>query len=560
MDAFVNLFGNNPVQIFLARMLISGISAVLSYWLVGYALLALFRKTSTDVDDVILGISRRPAILLISFFGLRWSFAALGDGLMGSVWIGNLLSLAIVLTVIQWTARLFVDVLVYYVKIYAQETEAVWDDVLVPVLERVGAPLIYLVGAFVALQAVGLDLTGLWVAIGGGAFVLAFALQGILSDFFAGLILLVDTPFRPGDVIVLPDTITKTQNITAVVKSIGIRVTHLFNVQNYTDMYIPNGTMARSSFFNANRPTTNLAATVGFAARRKGTNPNKVVAIIRDAVVGHPDIVGDPEPKLEALRSFKGLKRKDEVAGTRSKKLAARDRLRAEIVVNRKLEVIHQRLQALISRTKELEKGGLDAQEVVDLSQDYDDVLEMVGLSAVEHGKGRRRITKLVANESEVGKPLLTLIHSWLEAWLTDPNLFSEDRKVLHSEWEQKLRFLTARLTGLYDLIHHPEGRETRIDDNIQDLVTWLDESFKRTKVMWQEPQVWLTSFNETFIGFNVRYYVDNIRLEHWRRPWRVESELTKDVMRRFKIEGVKLPKAMYRSGDEKTQPGVFIT
>ena len=68
------------------------------------------------------------------------------------------------------------------------------------------------------------------------------------------------------------------------------------------------------------------------------------------------------------------------------------------------------------------------------------------------------------------------------------------------------------------------------------------------------------SSFNNTFIGFNVRYYVDNIRLEHWRRPWRVESELTKDVMRRFKIEGVKLPKAMYRSGDENTQAGVFIT
>ena len=98
------------------------------------------------------------------------------------------------------------------------------------------------------------------------------------------------------------------------------------------------------------------------------------------------------------------------------------------------------------------------------------------------------------------------------------------------------------------------------MDDMVQDLDNWLDESFKRTKVMWQEPQVWLTAFNNTFIGFNVRYYVDNIRLEHWRRPWRVESELTKDVMRRFKVEGVKLPKAMYRSGDENTQAGVFIT
>jgi MscS family membrane protein len=318
--------------------------------------------------------------------------------------------------------------------------------------------------------------------------------------------------------------------------------------------------MARASFFNANRPTTNLAATVGFASRRKGTNPNTVVAILHDAVLGHPDIIGDPGPKLAALRTFKGLKKKNEDAGTRSKKLASRDRLRAEIMVNRQLDRIIHELQAMISMVKQLEKGGLDTREITDLSKAYKVVVSMVGLRAEEQGRGRRRNTKLVVDKSLNEESLATLIHSWIEIWLTDPNLYPDDREVLHSEWDQKMRFLTTRMTGLYDLIHNPEGHETRVDDRIQDLVTWLDDSFKRTNVMWQEPQVWLTAFNETFIGFNVRYYVDNIRLEHWRRPWRVESELTKEVMRRFKVDGVKLPKAMYRTGDEKTQPGVFIT
>lgn len=556
----ITMLGTNPIQVFLGTLIVWGLSAVVAYWLLAYFLFAMFRKTATDVDDVILGISRKPVVLLIALFGLRYAFLALRATLPGGEWILRALSLAIALTLIHLTARLFVDVLVYYVKIYSQSTEAIWDDVLVPVLERVGSPLIYIVGAFIALQAVGLDLTGLWVAIGGGAFVLAFALQGILSDFFAGLILLVDTPFRPGDVIVLPDTITKTNNITAVIKHIGIRVTHLFNVQNYTDMYIPNGTLARASFFNANRPTTNLAATVGFAARRKGTNPNKVTAILHAAVLGHPDIVGDPGPKLQALRDFKGLKKKDEHHGTPSKKLASRDRLRSEILVNRQLDIIRDDLLSMVSKIKKLEQGGLDLQEVSDLSHDLEAIIKMVGLRVVEEGKGRRKVTKLISIEGGAGNSLIALIHSWIEIWLTDPNLYPDDRRVLNSEWDQKLRFLTARLTGLYLLVKDPSGDETRVDDHTQDLVTWLDESFKRTKVMWQEPQVWLTSFNETFIGFNIRYYVDNIRLEHWRRPWRVESELTKDVMRRFKIEGVKLPKAMYRSGDEKTQPGVFIT
>ena len=209
---------------------------------------------------------------------------------------------------------------------------------------------------------------------------------------------------------------------------------------------------------------------------------------------------------------------------------------------------------------KEMELGGLDAQEVAELSGEYDKILSMFGLRPVEQTGRRWQKTQLVEDAALDEKDLVKLVHEWLEIWLTDPNLFPDDRKVLHGEWGQKIRFLSNRLAALYDVIHNPSGQDTRVDDMVEELDIWLDESFKRTKVMWQEPQVWLTSFNNTFIGFNVRYYVDNIRLEHWRRPWRVESELTKDVMRRFKIEGVKLPKAMYRSGDENTQAGVFIT
>ena len=556
----ITFMGNAPMQVFLSTLLVWGVAAVVTYWLCAYVLLWVFRRTDTDVDDVILGVSRRPAVLLVVLYGLRNAFGAFGSVLPGSAWIDRIIWAVIAVTLTHWVARLFVDVLVYYVKEFAEQTEAIWDDVLVPVLERIGAPLIYIIGLFFALQFLGLDLTGLWVAVGGGAFVLAFALQGILSDFFAGLILLVDTPFRTGDVIVLPDTVTKGKNITAVVRSIGIRMTHLFNVQNYTDMFIPNGALARSTFFNANRPTTNLAATVGFAAKRQGTNPNKVMAVLREAVLAHPDIIGDPIPKLNALPSIKGLKKRDEAMGTPSKKRAAHNRLRAEVYVNSQLDTIRQALHGLIAMIREMELGGLDAQEVADLSSEYDKILYMVGLRPLEQTGRRRHKTHMVEDAAEDNNTLLQGLHNWLEIWLTDPNLYPDDREILHGEWDQKIRFLSSRLTNLYDVIHNPAGQETRVDDMVQDLVSWLDDSFKRTKVMWQEPQVWLTSFNNTFVGFNIRYYVDNIRLEHWRRPWRVESELTKDVMRRFKIEGVKLPKAMYRSGDESTEAGVFIT
>jgi MscS family membrane protein len=280
-------------------------------------------------------------------------------------------------------------------------------------------------------------------------------------------------------------------------------------------MFIPNGALGRATFFNANRPTTNLAATVGFAAKRQGTNPNKVMAILQEAVLAHPDIVGNPIPKLTALPSVKGLKKKDPITGAPSKKRAAYNRLRGEVHVNNRLDEIRKQLQLLVTKVKELELGGLDKEEVADISNDFDAILVLVGLRSEEiSGRGWKRI-KLLEDADADKSCLITLLRSWIEIWMTDPNLYPEDRDILNSEWDQKIRFFSSRLSNLYDVLHDPSGQETRVDDHIQDLIRWLDDSFKRTQVMWQEPQVWLTSFNSTFIGFNIRYYVDNIRLEH---------------------------------------------
>ena len=55
----ITFMGDAPLQLFLATLLVWGVAAVIMYWLCAYVLLWLFRRTDTDVDDVILGVSRR---------------------------------------------------------------------------------------------------------------------------------------------------------------------------------------------------------------------------------------------------------------------------------------------------------------------------------------------------------------------------------------------------------------------------------------------------------------------------------------------------------------------
>ena len=87
------------------------------------------------------------------------------------------------------------------------------------------------------LRSFGVDLTGIWVALGGATFVIGFAAQGILANFFSGVVLLIDTPFQFGDVLRLED------GSIAILRKIGVRVTQLYVPDKHYNIYIPNSNL-----------------------------------------------------------------------------------------------------------------------------------------------------------------------------------------------------------------------------------------------------------------------------------------------------------------------------
>jgi len=55
----------------------------------------------------------------------------------------RILLASIIVTATYWLLRLFNQVIIYYLKEYAQETEIMWDNVLIPLLEGVIPVLIF---------------------------------------------------------------------------------------------------------------------------------------------------------------------------------------------------------------------------------------------------------------------------------------------------------------------------------------------------------------------------------------------------------------------------------
>ncbi|WP_448603087.1 mechanosensitive ion channel family protein [Thermoleptolyngbya sp.] len=511
---------------FLGMLLLTTGLAVGLYALLFVVLRSVFRRTDFEFGIAILNLARIPALLILIFGSLRLALNFLAPS-VALLWLGRLCAALLVAALTFLIGQLFTQAAVYYLKSFAEKTEAAWDDVLIPILETIIPPLIYVFGAFFFLQSLGIDLTGLWVAFGGITFVLGFALKDILANFFSGLVLLIDTPFQFGDMVRLSD------GSTAVIKKVGLRVTHLYVIDNYCEIYIPNAELEKRDIVNLSRPTPHYAYSIEVAVR-VDADPVATTKILSEIVNGHPDILGDMEEKLRCLDSFVGLKQAED--GEMSKVDAGRLRLLAYRKLNDQLQLVESRLEALIANIRLLEKGGLRKEELRNLAGDFQAIFGLFGLRLTgdrDDQKGRSRLKE--EPESVLANTTIGLIRELYRAWLKDPDLTPEDEQILPQEWEQKIEVLKLKLGRLHQKLMSSSRDETRLDDYTYNFLSWLRENFKESQTIWKEPQVRMTDIQGNAMQFTIRFYVDNIKLEHWFRGNRVTNEVRREIVRRLR-------------------------
>ena len=100
---------------------------------------------------------------------------------------------------------------------------------------RLLSVIVLLVGAATLLDTFGIPLSAVVTFVGVVGIAISLALQDILRNFFAGLYLLFERPFRLGDLVSVKDQ-------RGVVETIGIRTTTLRTDDNVYIM-IPNAVM-----------------------------------------------------------------------------------------------------------------------------------------------------------------------------------------------------------------------------------------------------------------------------------------------------------------------------
>ena len=145
---------------------------------------------------------------------------------------------------------------------------------------------VLVIGALIALAALGVDLGPILAVVGGASFVLAFALQSNLGNFASGLMLLINKPFDVGDEV-------KVAGYWAYVDSISLASTKIKDFSGNI-ITLPNNTVWGGDIINythAEIRKMGLAIHVKFQQ-----DLDKVYDMWMEITAEHPKVLDDPAP------------------------------------------------------------------------------------------------------------------------------------------------------------------------------------------------------------------------------------------------------------------------
>jgi len=236
-----------------AIILITALVSALLRTIIFTTISRMTRRTSTTLDDRLLKATRSYLSLLVYVFGLSVLFDFLGSryGEYVGVDLIEVVDAIIYAVGVIVVAILFVRVvsalLGWYRDTVAVRTETTLDDEFIPLLDRTVKIVVFTLAVLIVLEHFGVDIKGMVAVLGIGSLAVALAAQDTLANMIGGFTIMIDRPFRAGDMVRLPD------ERRVVVHEIGIRSTKFLTFDN-TLVIVPNAELIKSTIHNVTYP------------------------------------------------------------------------------------------------------------------------------------------------------------------------------------------------------------------------------------------------------------------------------------------------------------------
>ncbi|USD66780.1 mechanosensitive ion channel family protein [Vibrio sp. SCSIO 43136] len=215
-------------------------------WKLIYTRLELLSsKTKTRWDDVFIVALKTPISTMI------WCWPAISStGLIIQTyidrdldWLGSLQTLLVIFIMTWITFRLVHNI----EEEFANKKK--YDVTTLQAIAKVARLFFAILGVLTVMQSFGVSLSGLLTFGGVGGLIAGLAAKDLLSNFFGGVMVYFDRPFKVGDWIRSPD-----RSIEGTVERIGWRMT-VIRTFDKRPLYVPNSVFSSIVVENPSRMT-----------------------------------------------------------------------------------------------------------------------------------------------------------------------------------------------------------------------------------------------------------------------------------------------------------------
>ena len=215
-------------------------------------------RSQTVWDELVLQAARRPLVLLIWAYGIYFAISYLRQSSENSwaevTWFDNAIRVGIVAAIAWFGLRFVASAETVLLRLQRQQNsiesisgKLARDETSLAAISKLLRACIFITAALLVLQQLGVSISGLLAFGGVGGLVLGFAAQQLLANFFGGLMLYLERPFKVGDWVRSPE-----KDIEGTIEDIGWRLTRI-RTFDQRPIYVPNSIFNSITVENASR-------------------------------------------------------------------------------------------------------------------------------------------------------------------------------------------------------------------------------------------------------------------------------------------------------------------
>ena len=284
---------SNPIILSVLIILGAVIAAKITDMIFTRIFKRIVNKTQTNLDDRILELLHRPIFYSILFIGFSVAvktaelpnyidYALVGIFKTSTILIWLFVVMKVLILSMEWASK--------------KTSNPLLQQKTLPLFNNLGKIAIGLFGIYFIFLSWDININGILASAGVLGVVLGLAAKDTVANFFAGIFLMADSPFKEGDYILL-DTGER-----GYVKQMGIRSTR-FMTRDDIEITIPNSVIAASKIVNESGgpgETERVRITLHVAYE---SNIDDVKALLISIALGNENVLKAPEPRVR-FREF----------------------------------------------------------------------------------------------------------------------------------------------------------------------------------------------------------------------------------------------------------------